>query len=78
VTLDERGLVATRDGPKTASFSWETGRRGIFTAGDVGCGSAKRIAASVRDGAKAVSALHRYLAQAAQEPVPQPLQRVSQ
>jgi thioredoxin reductase (NADPH) len=64
VTLDARGFVVTTDGTQDGRFPLETSRRGIFAVGDVRCGSVKRVAASVGDGAQVVSAIHRYLASA--------------
>ncbi|TIT32804.1 MAG: NAD(P)/FAD-dependent oxidoreductase, partial [Mesorhizobium sp.] len=41
----------------------ETSRSGVFAIGDVRCGSIKRVAAAVGEGAQVVAALHAYLAQ---------------
>jgi len=62
VGLDVRGFVVTSDGAEEGRFPLETSRRGVFAVGDVRCGSVKRVAASVGDGAQVVSAIHRYLA----------------
>lgn len=40
----------------------ETSRSGVFAIGDVRCGSTKRVAAAVGEGAQVVAALHGYLA----------------
>jgi thioredoxin reductase (NADPH) len=39
-----------------------TSREGVFAVGDVRCGSIKRVASSVGEGATVVSALHAWLA----------------
>jgi thioredoxin reductase (NADPH) len=41
-------------------YPLETNRPGVFAAGDVRCGSVKRIAAAVGEGAMAVQLIHRY------------------
>jgi thioredoxin reductase (NADPH) len=43
----------------------ETSRAGVFAIGDVRCGSVKRVAASVGEGAQVVAALHAFLARSA-------------
>ena len=40
----------------------ETSRGGVLAIGDVRCGSVKRVAAAVGEGAQVVAALHAYLA----------------
>jgi thioredoxin reductase (NADPH) len=40
----------------------ETSLPGVFAIGDVRCGSIKRVAAAVGEGAQVVAALHAYLA----------------
>ncbi len=45
-------------------YHLETGVPGVFVAGDVRAGSAKRVAAAVGDGSMAVMLVHRYLAEA--------------
>jgi len=42
----------------------ETSVPGVFVAGDVRAGSAKRVAAAVGEGSMAVMLVHRYLAEA--------------
>ena len=69
IETDARGFVKT--GPALAgSPSWtarrspfllETSRPGVFAAGDVRSGSAKRVAAAVGEGAMAVQFVHEYL-----------------
>ena len=71
VERDTKGFVRT--GPELAdSAHWsqrrqpyllETSRPGVFAAGDVRSGSAKRVAAAVGEGAMAVQLIHAYLAQ---------------
>jgi thioredoxin reductase (NADPH) len=43
----------------------ETGRQGIFAAGDVRSGSVKRVASAVGEGAIAVRLVHEYLSSGA-------------
>jgi thioredoxin reductase (NADPH) len=43
-------------------FLLETSVPGIFAAGDVRCGSVKRVAAAVGEGSIAVQFIHQYLA----------------
>lgn len=68
VQIDERGFVKTGS-QVTESWSLrrqpyllETSSPGIFAAGDVRCGSAKRVASAVGEGAMAVQFMHHYLA----------------
>jgi thioredoxin reductase (NADPH) len=42
----------------------ETSRPGMFSAGDVRCGSVKRCAAAIGEGSMAVALAHRRLAEA--------------
>ena len=74
IARDERGYVMTgRDIPRgTAAASWplerepaylETSVPGIFAAGDVRCGSVKRVAAGVGEGSMAIAFVHQYLAE---------------
>jgi thioredoxin reductase (NADPH) len=52
-----------------APYLQETSRAGVFAAGDVRCGSTKRIASAVGDGSTCVQFVHRALADlAAEEP----------
>jgi thioredoxin reductase (NADPH) len=61
IALDEKGFVVTgQDGAHLLA----TSRPGIFAVGDVRCGSIKRVASSVGEGATVVSALHAWLANA--------------
>lgn len=69
IETDARGFVKT--GPALAgSPSWtarrtpfllETSRAGVFAAGDVRSGSAKRVASAVGEGSMAVQFVHEYL-----------------
>jgi thioredoxin reductase (NADPH) len=61
IMLDDKGFIRTGDdlrGPL------ETNLPGVFAIGDVRCGSVKRVAAAVGDGAHVVAALHTFLAKA--------------
>jgi thioredoxin reductase (NADPH) len=60
ITLDEKGFVITGQG---GGHTLGTSRDGVFAVGDVRCGSIKRVAASVGEGATVVSAIHAWLAQ---------------
>ena len=62
VTLDEKRFVRT--GADVGRAALETSRRGVFAIGDVRCGSVKRVAAAVGEGAQVVAALHTFLADA--------------
>ncbi|MFL5402662.1 MAG: FAD-dependent oxidoreductase [Gemmatimonadales bacterium] len=75
VELDRRGFVLTGDGlPPAATdterwrsagrapFLLETSLPGVFAAGDVRAGSAKRVAAAVGEGSMAVSFVHAHIA----------------
>ena len=58
VDLDNKGFVITgREG----SAPLETSRKGVFAAGDVRCGSTKRVAAAVGEGAAVIAQIHAYL-----------------
>ena len=70
---DERGYIITgndllRDG--SPSEGWplerppmllETSVPGVFAAGDVRCGSVKRVASAVGEGSIAIQMVHKYL-----------------
>jgi thioredoxin reductase (NADPH) len=74
VDRDARGFIRTgpalaHDGERAtgwtlarAPFLLETSVPGIFAAGDVRCGSVKRVAAAVGEGSIAVQFIHQYLA----------------
>ena len=58
VDLDAKGFVVTG---KHERAPLETSRKGIFAAGDVRCGSTKRVAAAVGEGAAVIAQIHAYL-----------------
>ena len=66
IHLDGNGFVVTG---ANGSHPLATNCSGIFAAGDIRCGSVKRVAAAVGEGSGVVSAVHAYLAErrAAQE-----------
>jgi thioredoxin reductase (NADPH) len=64
VALDENGFVRTGAEVGANRHLLETSRAGVFAIGDVRCGSTKRVAAAVGEGAQVVAALHAFLAQA--------------
>jgi thioredoxin reductase (NADPH) len=63
IALDAKGFARTgaEAGPGER-HPLETSRAGVFAIGDVRCGSVKRVAASVGEGAQVVPALHAFLA----------------
>jgi thioredoxin reductase (NADPH) len=73
VMRDERGYIITgsdllRDGSPPAGWPLErppmlleTSVPGVFAAGDVRCGSAKRVASAVGEGSIAIQMVHEYL-----------------
>jgi thioredoxin reductase (NADPH) len=70
LSLDERGFVLTgldlppADWPlERDPYPFETSRPGVFAAGDVRYGSAKRVAGAVGEGSVAIGSVHRYLAE---------------
>jgi thioredoxin reductase (NADPH) len=69
VALDTKGFVradAADLGPGRSPL--ETSRPGVFAIGDVRCGSVKRVAAAVGEGAQVVAAIHAFLAREGREP----------
>jgi thioredoxin reductase (NADPH) len=74
IARDQRGYLLTgRDVPRAGAgpAAWplargtmllETSVPGVFAAGDVRCGSVKRVAAGVGEGSMAVAFVHQYLA----------------
>jgi thioredoxin reductase (NADPH) len=65
IALDPKGFVRTGpDAGPGERHALETSRAGVFAIGDVRCGSVKRVAASVGEGAQVVAALHAFLARA--------------
>jgi thioredoxin reductase (NADPH) len=63
VALDAKGFIRTGSELGSEHGLMETSRSGVFAIGDVRCGSVKRVAAAVGEGAQVVAALHAYLAQ---------------
>jgi thioredoxin reductase (NADPH) len=59
IALDDKGFVTTGADLK---FPLQTSSPGVFAIGDVRCGSVKRVAAGVGEGAAAVAQIHAYLA----------------
>jgi thioredoxin reductase (NADPH) len=59
IRLDDKGFVITG---ADNSHLLATSREGVFAVGDVRCGSVKRVAAAVGEGASVVSAIHAWLA----------------
>jgi len=74
LTTDEHGFLVTgsdlqvthldpaRAGRDRPPLPLETSHPGVFAAGDVRCGSIKRVASAVGEGAMAVRMIHEYLA----------------
>jgi thioredoxin reductase (NADPH) len=74
VALDAKGFVRTGidlDAADLAAAGWalarapyllETSKPGVFAAGDVRCGSVKRVASAVGEGSSCVQFVHRVLA----------------
>jgi len=62
VALDDHGFVRTGAELGADRHLLETSRPGVFAIGDVRCGSIKRVAAAVGEGAQVVAALHAFLA----------------
>jgi thioredoxin reductase (NADPH) len=59
IALDDKGFVTTGG---DSQLPLETSSPGVFAIGDVRCGSVKRVAAGVGEGAAAVAQIHAYLA----------------
>jgi thioredoxin reductase (NADPH) len=64
LALDAKGFVHT--GAEAGGHALETSLPGVFAIGDVRCGSTKRVAAAVGEGAQVVGAVHAWLAKAGQ------------
>src|SRR6185295_13180779 len=62
VALDDKGFVRTGEDAGPGLRPLETSRPGVFALGDVRCGSVKRVAAAVGEGAQVVATLHAFLA----------------
>jgi thioredoxin reductase (NADPH) len=74
VARDERGYILTERDASTnpgrpmwplerSPFSLETSVPGVFAAGDVRHGTAKRVAPAIGEGAVAIRSVHEYLGQ---------------
>ena len=61
VLLDENGFVRTGADVGKGERPLETSVPGIFAIGDVRCGSVKRVAAAVGEGAQVIATVHGYL-----------------
>ena len=70
VECDRKGFILTGSDLTPRQPGWtldraplqlETSMPGVFSAGDVRCGSVKRVAAAVGEGAAAVQFIHSYL-----------------
>jgi thioredoxin reductase (NADPH) len=61
VALDDKGFVRTGFDVDAARRPLETSHPGVFAIGDVRCGSVKRVAAAVGEGAQVVATLHAFL-----------------
>jgi thioredoxin reductase (NADPH) len=65
IELDAKGFIRTGPDVNSSAHPLETSLPGVFAIGDVRCGSVKRVAAAVGEGAQVVAAIHAYLAAAA-------------
>jgi thioredoxin reductase (NADPH) len=65
VALDQTGFVLTGadavNGDEHVPLLLETSMPGVFAAGDVRCGSVKRVASAVGEGAMAARMVHEHL-----------------
>jgi thioredoxin reductase (NADPH) len=62
LTFDAKGFLQTGSDVRPTAHLLETSLPGVFAIGDVRCGSVKRVAAAVGEGAQVVAAVHAYLA----------------
>jgi len=62
--LTDRQLPAASAADRPGGLPFETSLPGVFAAGDVRCGSMKRVAAAVGEGSSAVRSVHERLAAA--------------
>ena len=62
VSVDAKGFVLTGADAGGTPGGLETSSPGVFAIGDVRCGSVKRVASGVGEGAQVVAAVHAYLA----------------
>jgi thioredoxin reductase (NADPH) len=60
IKLDQKGFVITGENGR---HMLATNRDGVFAVGDIRCGSIKRVASAVGEGATVVSAIHQFLAE---------------
>lgn len=58
IALDSKGFVVTGPDAGEGRHPLETSRAGVYAIGDVRCGSTKRVAAAVGEGAQVVAAIH--------------------
>ncbi len=65
VAVDAKGFIRTGADVDVSRRPLETSRDGVFAIGDVRCGSVKRVAAAVGEGAQVVATLHRVLVEQA-------------
>ncbi|MCP5426526.1 MAG: FAD-dependent oxidoreductase [Gammaproteobacteria bacterium] len=63
IALDEKGFVITGPTAGKGRHPLETSRAGVYAIGDVRCGSTKRVAAAVGEGAQVVAAIHARFSQ---------------
>jgi thioredoxin reductase (NADPH) len=68
VALDAKGFVRTGPDVRADRRPLETSRDGVFAIGDVRCGSVKRVAAAVGEGAQVIATIHAFLAAAGDRP----------
>ena len=59
--LENFGVKLTERGNVWRDANWMTSVPGVFAAGDVRCGSVKRVASAVGEGAIAIQMVHKYL-----------------
>jgi thioredoxin reductase (NADPH) len=62
VAVDAKGFIRAGTDVNGGRRPLETSRDGVFAIGDVRCGSVKRVAAAVGEGAQVVATLHAVLA----------------
>jgi len=62
VALDAKGFVRTGADVALGRHVLETSQEGVFAIGDVRCGSTKRVAAAVGEGAQVIARIHSFLA----------------
>ncbi len=67
--LEQSGLARNRRGGIDTDANWQTGRRGVFVAGDMHRG-ASLIVWAIAEGRAAAAAIHTYLGGAGSLPAP--------